>query len=244
MGFFKKKQDAIKKEQEKEEPKEHPKPSAPQEPAPTVTNYDSIGKKEEAVAGAGDTKPEAPPSPLPQKGSIFSNLFPTQTADQPLPELNAREERAHKQLKRLEYVMDNLVQIPGTETRVGIDPIIGFLPVVGDMASAAVSLAFVSRAAPTLSRYTVARMLVNVGIDGVVGAVPIVGDFFDFGFKANTRNMAIFEDHMKRGGQARRELDQKWLWKIVFVFVFVTSMMCIGTTVLFILLIMWLTGNL
>lgn len=252
MGLFRKKKKESKAEDNKDEKlleQDHPEPSAP--PGQESKDYGTIDKKDEndeAIVATKDDPADDDDTPihgpLPENGSIFSHLFPTQTADQPLPELDPREERAHKTLMRLEHVMDDLITIPGTEKRVGIDPIIGFIPVVGDMASAAVSLVFVSRAAPTLSRYTVARMLVNVGIDSIVGCVPLLGDFFDFGFRANTRNMAIFEDHMKRGVQARTAQDQAWVCRIVVFFILSVTLMCVTTTVLFVLLILWLTGNL
>jgi di/tricarboxylate transporter len=49
------------------------------------------------------------------------------------------------------------------------------------------------------SGYVMARMVLNVLIDVIIGAIPIVGDLFDFGFKANTRNMKLMHEHLKHG---------------------------------------------
>jgi hypothetical protein len=87
-------------------------------------------------------------------------------------------------------------------------------------------------------------MLVNVYIDAVTGVVPVVGDIFDVGWKANERNLAIFEDHMKIGAEARNSIDRKWLIMVVIgFFLFVGFCICV-VLALVILLILWLTGNL
>jgi hypothetical protein len=86
----------------------------------------------------------------------------------------------------------------------GIDPIIGLMPVVGNVSTALVSLTLVAGAAPVLSRYTATRMLINVWTDAVVGLVPLVGDLFDFGWKANARNLTISEDHVKVDAQKQK----------------------------------------
>jgi len=57
-------------------------------------------------------------------------------------------------------------------------------------------------------------MLLNVGIDSCIGAIPLLGDVCDFGFKANKRNMAIFEDHVKRGGTGRIQIEPGLLWQL------------------------------
>ena len=41
-------------------------------------------------------------------------------------------------------------------------------------------------------------MLGNVALDLVVGTIPLVGDLFDFGFKANRRNMELLARHLER----------------------------------------------
>jgi hypothetical protein len=140
--------------------------------------------------------------------------------------------------------MDDAVKIPGLNRRIGLDPVIGLIPGVGDFGSALVSLVVVARAAPHLSRYTVARMLINVWIDAVTGVVPLVGDIFDIGWKANERNLAIFEDHMKVGAEIRNSVDKRWLIMVLVAFI---VFVCVTTGIILaciILLILWLTGNL
>jgi hypothetical protein len=90
-------------------------------------------------------------------------------------------------------VLDDLVEVPGTGRRFGIDPLLGFVPVVGDLASAIVGLWLIAEATRfRLPRVVLARMVVNTLVDLVVGAIPLIGDAFDFVAKPNARNLALF----------------------------------------------------
>lgn len=170
--------------------------------------------------------------------SIFQNLRPEN--DEPMPSLNPAEQRAYETAKKLQYIMDDCIKLPCCDKRMGVDPIIGFIPGFGDFGSALISLAIVARMAPVLSRYTVLRMLVNVWIDAITGVVPLVGDIFDIGWKANQRNVLIFEDHMKVGGEARHTTDRRWVIMIsvgFFIFCFMTTVMIVGLVVLLIMML-------
>jgi hypothetical protein len=100
-------------------------------------------------------------------------------------------------------LLDNAIQIPGTSWKIGLDPIIGLIPGVGDMVGAVLSgyivLEAVRAEVPT---FTLARMLVNVGIDTLLGAVPALGDVFDAAWKSNTMNVALLERHLVAAGSA------------------------------------------
>lgn len=101
------------------------------------------------------------------------------------------------EVETLAWLLDNSIPIPGTGRRVGIDGLIGLVPVVGDMASAGMGLFVVWRGSRLgLPRVVVARMLVNSAIDLAVGAIPVVGDAFDLWFKANTRNLRLMHRYL------------------------------------------------
>jgi len=103
-------------------------------------------------------------------------------------------------LEALSKLMDNQFSIPGTNWRFGLDGIIGLIPYVGDMAGLVVS-GFLMRtmvkkgASPLL----MLRMMFNYIVDAVVGIVPFVGDLFDFGFKANRRNVNLLKAYYADG---------------------------------------------
>lgn len=86
-----------------------------------------------------------------------------------------------------------------------VDPLIGLvLPWIGDAIGALLGLYIVVLAARRgLSVIVVARMVLNLTVDAVVGAIPLVGDLFDFGFKANRKNLELLTARVATGGRAR-----------------------------------------
>jgi hypothetical protein len=95
-------------------------------------------------------------------------------------------------LRRVAYVLDELVRVPGTNFRFGADPVLGTLPVVGDVLSAGVSLYVVLESARLgVSYTTLLRMLANVGVDAALGSIPLVGGLFDAVWKVNKRNLGL-----------------------------------------------------
>lgn len=88
--------------------------------------------------------------------------------------------------------MDAAVSIPGTRWRIGLDGLLGLIPVVGDGVAAAIALYIVAEAyrlkAPPL---LLLRMLANIALDFLVGLVPVFGDIADVGFRANRRNVEL-----------------------------------------------------
>ncbi len=108
-------------------------------------------------------------------------------------------------LRRLSYLLDNSIPIPGTPFRIGLDSIIGLIPGVGDLVGGAFSLYIILEAARLgAPRSLLARMGWNVAIDVLVGAVPLLGDLFDAGWKANLRNLALLERQVHRPAESAR----------------------------------------
>jgi hypothetical protein len=113
--------------------------------------------------------------------------------------------------RRLSALLDNAIGIPGTDIRVGLDPILGaLLPEVGDALTGLLSLTLIGVAfRQRVPRLVLARMLINIAIDALLGAIPIIGDLFDFAFKANEKNLALIERH--RGDPTARASFTDWL---------------------------------
>ena len=99
--------------------------------------------------------------------------------------------------RRLSVLLDSALRIPGTQLRIGLDPILGaLLPELGDALTAVLSLALVMVAfRQRVPKLVMARMLINIALDAIFGAIPFVGDAFDFAFKANEKNLALIERH-------------------------------------------------
>ena len=101
--------------------------------------------------------------------------------------------------------MDEGFRVPGTRFRIGLDPILGLLPGLGDAAGAllgsAILVAAIRQRVPKL---TLVRMAANIGLDATLGSIPLIGDAFDAVWKANTRNLDLLERHSAAPLEARR----------------------------------------
>lgn len=110
----------------------------------------------------------------------------------------AKPDQVHPGLELLATVMDDFLKIPGTKFRIGLDGLLGLVPIFGDLISFFIAGLFLQEAERLgVSRWTKARMLGNSLIDLALGAVPLVGDLFDFGFKANRKNLQILQEHLR-----------------------------------------------
>jgi len=113
--------------------------------------------------------------------------------------MTADERRRVERLKRFAYLMDSAIRVPGTQYRVGLDPILGLVPGIGDAAAMGLSSYILLEArGMALPKSALTRMAVNIGVDTVVGSVPLLGDLFDAGFKANERNLIRLEEELDR----------------------------------------------
>jgi Domain of unknown function (DUF4112) len=105
--------------------------------------------------------------------------------------------------RQLTRLLDNAIRIPGTDVRIGLDPILGaLLPELGDALTGVLALTLLAVAyQERVPKWVLGRMLLNIGLDALLGAVPLLGDVFDFAFKANEKNLALIERH--RGDPSR-----------------------------------------
>ncbi len=109
-------------------------------------------------------------------------------------------------------VMDELIGLPRTRFKFGLDPLIGLIPGIGDMASAAVSaLVLIQAARRGLPKILLARMSLNILLNELVGIVPGLGDAFSFWFKSNKRNYELLLAH---GTGTRRATPSDWVFVV------------------------------
>lgn len=102
------------------------------------------------------------------------------------------DEAAVERMRVVAYLLDESVRIPGTDLRVGLDPLVGAVPVVGDLVSGGLGLYVVLESAYLGVPFTtLVRMLANVAVDAAAGSIPYVGVLFDAFFKSNKRNLEL-----------------------------------------------------
>ena len=91
-------------------------------------------------------------------------------------------------------LMDDFIRIPGTDIRLGLDPILGLFPGLGDTVTSLVGLAIINEAGRRgVSRKVLIAMALNILANAAVGSVPVVGDLFSVWFKSNRRNYDLLQ---------------------------------------------------
>lgn len=91
-------------------------------------------------------------------------------------------------------LMDDFIRIPGTDIRIGLDPILGLFPGLGDTVASFVGVAIINEAGRRgVSRKVLIAMALNILANAAVGAVPVVGDLFSVWFKSNRRNHDLLQ---------------------------------------------------
>jgi len=99
----------------------------------------------------------------------------------------------------MEHLLERLFVIPGTKQTVGLDVILDLVPVVGDIAAAALGTYIVWEARNLgMSKWQISRMAGNVGVDWLLGLIPFVGAIPDFFFRSNTRNIRMIKRHLDK----------------------------------------------
>lgn len=107
--------------------------------------------------------------------------------------------QSRRRVARVARLLDFAFAIPGTGIRVGLDPVLGLVPGAGDAVTTLLSLYVIYEAYRAgLPKSALLRMGANIAIDAIIGAVPLFGDIGDVFWRANRRNLAIFDEHLAR----------------------------------------------
>lgn len=102
-------------------------------------------------------------------------------------------------IENITNVMDNLIKLPVLGT-IGIDPLVGMIPVVGEVTTYSVSgLMVIAMARHGVSGKVILKMLWNISLDALVGMIPFLGDLMDFRIKANRKNLILLKEHQIEG---------------------------------------------
>jgi len=144
-------------------------------------------------------------------------------------------------LEQIAWLMDRAFTIPGTNIKVGLDAILGLLPIGGDALTGLIQIGIVLVALVhfKVPRAIAARMVANVLLDIGVGAIPLVGDTFDAFFKANTRNIKLLNEvQEQRAEQKPVSTFSSWVFLGVISFILVAALALV--VIGFIAVVSWL----
>jgi Domain of unknown function (DUF4112) len=143
------------------------------------------------------------------------------------PRGNRNDPRTSLQhLEALAWLLDSSIPVPGTRFRIGLDSLIGLVPVIGDLMGAALSTYILAMSAKLgAPRVTLLRMGFNTTVDALFGMVPFAGDLFDAGWKANRRNVALLRAHLENPTAARRG---DWVFATGFVILVMAVLALLG----------------
>ena len=101
-------------------------------------------------------------------------------------------------LDRLASLLDDFIRIPFLNIRVGLDPIVGLVPWVGDTLTSLVSLYLIGSAIQYRApKIVIMRMAMNVAFDYLLGIIPFVGDASDFFVKSNRWNVNLLRRYAR-----------------------------------------------
>ena len=126
----------------------------------------------------------------------------------PFPPLGSDPASVRQRVDAMERVLERLFVIPGTNQKVGLDVILDLVPVVGDVAAAALGAYIVWEGRNVgMSKWQLSRMAGNVGFDWLLGLIPWVGAVPDFFIRSNTRNLKMIRKHLDKNHPGTRTVE-------------------------------------
>jgi hypothetical protein len=116
----------------------------------------------------------------------------------------------------LAELLDRRFTIPGTSIRIGLDPILGLVPGVGDLLANLTGSAILFIAAQfNIPKIVLLRMGLNIAINAMIGAIPIFGDIFSIWFRSNVKNVQLLERYASGSRQPSTAAD--WSFVIALI---------------------------
>jgi Domain of unknown function (DUF4112) len=116
-----------------------------------------------------------------------------------LPGLGRDPQSVRRRLEAMEQLLERSFHIPGTRIPFGVDSMIGLVPVIGDIITAAMGAYMIWEARNLgMSKFQLMRMAANIGIDTALGAIPVAGDVFDLLWRSNSKNLRIIKKHLDK----------------------------------------------
>ena len=143
------------------------------------------------------------------------------------PKKGAAHPPSMERFERVAKLLDSKFEIPGTGIRFGLDPILSFIPFLGDLITLIISSMLIyTMHNHGASRKVVVKMLLNAGLDTLIGAVPLVGTVFDVFYRANERNIRLLKEHYYEGKHQGSGTDL--LLTILFIALLIIAVIVYG----------------
>ena len=167
---------------------------------------------------------------------MYSPRSEHHSATQRHPQATGNKKNISQLAQALAQLLDASLTIPGTSIRIGLDPLLGLIPGIGDLISNAIgsSLLFLGTKAG-IPRIVLLRMSINILINMVVGAIPIIGDLFSIWFKSNLQNAQLLHRHCQTTAPVTTLIDWIYVSGIIIGLILLTSLAFV--------LIFWLASS-
>ena len=195
-------------------------------PAPTLVNMNA-NHRHSRSSEARDTDSRDPGSRGPQ--SRHPNSADAADAADAAGGAGAAPRSLNRTSRAIAHVMDDLFTIPGTKRRVGLDPLVGIIPGVGDAAGAVATAGLVIDGIRYRVPFVILlRMAFNLLLDMTIGAIPLIGDAFDFFFRANIRNERLMVKALDDPAGAAKSSKRYLIGAVVLLVVLVASIIALA----------------
>jgi hypothetical protein len=137
----------------------------------------------------------------------------------------------------LAKILDTTVRIPGTRIYLGLDPLLGLIPGIGDMLANLIGTVILILAARLqVPRIVIARMSLNLLINGTIGTIPIFGDLFSVWFRSHARNAVLLREAATKPDRSNH---RDWLYVAGIIGGTVVLLLLAITAVMWIVVKIW-----
>ncbi|NUQ17445.1 MAG: DUF4112 domain-containing protein [Sphingomonas sp.] len=124
------------------------------------------------------------------------------------PLVGTDPQAVRQRVEAMERLLERLFVIPGLNKPIGLDVILDVVPVVGDIAAAALGAYIVWEGRNIgMSKWQLTRMAGNVGFDWLLGLIPWIGAIPDYFFRSNTRNLKMIKRHLDKHYPGTRTIE-------------------------------------
>lgn len=136
-------------------------------------------------------------------------------------------------------LLDRRFRIPGTSIRIGLDPIIGLIPGIGDVAANLTgSMILLIGAQLGVPKIVLARMGINIAVNTLLGAIPLFGDIISIWYRSNVRNVTLLQRYLEQ--EPRQAAVRNWLFVVGLVIALLLVMVGVLFAVIWLIKQIWM----